>query len=266
VRSAGDAKIFLHVRRQTSIDAEQDAAQQRGLRLRQNLLNDDVGAIAESIDGRENRAALIVCQHFDLRTIDHGIHALPRKEIIVIERGEFGRRSELACYMHPIAVTKFGRTRRTNENNPLDRARGSIGGGKSIGVDTQIDVGVAHIGRPGDHSSDRHDANPVVGGQRILIEVRQAHGKPKRTTDGEDDADPDQAGAMIISPEEETNDWNEKRGEQKFNQQVECRSERDSDEPASAEVDEWLRCTDPRLIILAQDRRQAGELSDLTVR
>ena len=65
---------------------------------------------------------------------------------------------------------------------------------------------------------------------------------------------------MIMPPEEETTDRNEKRGEQKFNRQVECRGERDPDEPASAEIDEWHSRADPRLIILASDKRQASEL------
>jgi hypothetical protein len=50
----------------------------------------------------------------------------------------------------------------------------------------------------------QHDSNPVAGGQGILIEVRQANCESNAATDGEDHADPDQASAAIISPEEET--------------------------------------------------------------
>jgi hypothetical protein len=75
--------------------------------------------------------------------------------------------------------------------------------------------------------------------------------EPDCAADGEDSANPDQADVMIISPEKETNDGNDKRGEQKLNRQAESRSERDPNEPASAEVDERHNRADPRLIILA---------------
>ena len=53
-RGDGDAEIFLHVFRPARIDAQQDAAQERGLRLRQDLLNNHVGALAKSVDGGKN--------------------------------------------------------------------------------------------------------------------------------------------------------------------------------------------------------------------
>ena len=71
-----------------------------------------------------------------------------------------------------------------------------------------------------------------------------------------DDTAPDQLGAMIISPEEETDNRNEKRREQKFNRQAECRGECDPDELDSANIDEWHSRADPRLIILASGKRQ----------
>jgi hypothetical protein len=56
-----------------------------------------------------------------------------------------------------------------------------------------------------------------------------------------------------MPPEEKTGDRNEKRGEEKFNRQVECRGESDPDEPTRAKVDERPSRADPRLIILARE-------------
>jgi hypothetical protein len=49
---------------QARINAQQDAAQQRGLRLRQNLLYHHVGAIAKTVDDREDGIALMAGQNF----------------------------------------------------------------------------------------------------------------------------------------------------------------------------------------------------------
>jgi hypothetical protein len=40
-----------------------------------------------------------------------------------------------------------------------------IGQSEPIGVEAQIAVLVAHIGRRSDHAFERDDADPVVGGQ-----------------------------------------------------------------------------------------------------
>jgi hypothetical protein len=88
-----------------------------------------------------------------------------------------------------------------------------------------------------------HDSNPVVGARQILIEARTAQREPNCAADGEDNANPDQASAAIMPPEEETRDRDEKREEQKFNRQVKCRSKSNLDEPACVEVDERHRYT-----------------------
>jgi hypothetical protein len=109
-----------------------------------------------------------------------------------------------------------------------------------------------------------HDSNHVVGGRRILIEVRAAHGEPECAKNRSEATELDSARARIVTPEEKTTDRGKKRVGEKFNRQVECRSERDPDEPASAEIDEWHSRADPRLIILAWGKCRAGELRCLS--
>ena len=117
-----------------------------------------------------------------------------------------------------------------------------------------MDVCVAHIRRRVDHAFKRGQADPVVGGERILIEARDRRGKSQAAEDRGGNAESDQAHALIVAPWPETEDRNEKRGEQKFKRQAKCRSERDPDEPASAQVDEGHSRADPRLMILARNK------------
>jgi len=57
----------------------------------------------------------IVRQDLHLRTINHGIYALPRQEIRIVEGGEFWRCGELTLDLHLLAVLKIGGTRRLHE-------------------------------------------------------------------------------------------------------------------------------------------------------
>jgi hypothetical protein len=91
------------------------------LRLRQNLLNHLVGAIAKTIDDVENGIAAIMFQHSDTRAVNQRVDALPREKIGIVERGEFRRLVQLARHAHPIAVVKLGGTRRPDEHTAFDR-------------------------------------------------------------------------------------------------------------------------------------------------
>ncbi len=51
MRGARAPEIFLHSLRQAAINTQQDAAEQRGLQLRQNLLNYPIGPIMPSLSG-----------------------------------------------------------------------------------------------------------------------------------------------------------------------------------------------------------------------
>jgi hypothetical protein len=93
-----------------------------------------------------------------------------------------------------------------------------------------------------------------------VIKVALRSDAQNASKDGKDEADPDPASAAIMPAEEETDDRNEKRGEQKFDRQVQRRGERDPDEPASAQVDEWHSRADPHPIISARDKCHAGKL------
>jgi hypothetical protein len=97
-----------------------------------------------------------------------------------------------------------------------------------------------------------------------VIKVALRSDAQNASKDGKDEADPDPASAAIMPPEEETHHRNEKGGEQKFDRQVQRRGERDPDEPASAEVDEWHNRADPRLIIHARDKHLTYELHYLS--
>jgi hypothetical protein len=153
----------------------------------------------------------------------------------------------LARHPHAIAIAKFGGTCRPHERYPFDRARGRfrVGQRQPVGIDAQIDGRITHIGIGIDHAFNRGDAEAVESGERILIEVRAVQREPDSAVDDKAEADPDQANAVIFTPQHEANNRNEKREEQNFNRQVKCRGERDPDEPASAQVDEWHSRADP---------------------
>ena len=108
VGGTGTAKLVLYIRRQTGLVAEQNACQQRGLRLRQNVRDDFVGARFESEDRRQDRTALIVSQSADARSIDQRVDALPSQIILVRKRGELRRSSQVAGHPNAIPILEIG--------------------------------------------------------------------------------------------------------------------------------------------------------------
>ena len=84
------AEVVLHVLWRARLIAEQDAGQQRRLRLRQYRGNRLLRAIFEAVQGGENRIAPIAREALDARPVDNQIHTLTGEIIPVVERGELG--------------------------------------------------------------------------------------------------------------------------------------------------------------------------------
>lgn len=202
MRHAGGAEIFLQVGGQAVVVAEEDAGEQSGLGVGQQLEDGGLGAGFEGVDGVVKRVALPFGQHGSAGQVHQTVDALPRQVIFVVEIAVAAWGFQCAAEPYLGTVGDGWEA----EDAGLDEA--GDGHGRSISQldfrhrHPQIDRAVAHIRLIGHNAGNNNVGFAVVigdvgGGDGGL------HGRVSCPTKGQQTQAGQQQGGCLLSPQEQ---------------------------------------------------------------
>ena len=177
VAGARVVELIVQVPVDAGFDAQEDAGQQRGLRLRQQLRDDLLPAFTEPIQRGPDAASLVAREDGHFGALDQRVYPLASEIGFVVEVIEDGRRFQPALHHQAVAIAQPERAiHREKCISPRRPRRLSLLDRHAFGPQPDTLGCVPCFGRPDDRA---HDSGPLRFLGRAVVEGEVARGRTR---------------------------------------------------------------------------------------
>ena len=181
MRHASEAKIVAEVGWQAVIVAQQNASEQRRLRLRNELGNGGLGATFEGKDSPVERTAFIFGQHGDVGQRHEAVDALAGEVSAVAKGFAFGWRFQNARHTQAAAVVDDREAVGLHLHHAVHGQLRAAADLDAVYFDAQIDKTVANVWLIYHQPGDGDIACAIVIGDMLSIDGGYGRSIPNRT-------------------------------------------------------------------------------------